>query len=92
MKKIEVACVDVSFFQIIGHGINKKNISAISKVGNNFFNSSIKNKMKLAPLKWNRFDKNIYRGYFPNDVNGKEGLDVGDPKVTKKDALKLKNQ
>ena len=48
--------------------------------------------MKLAPKKWNQLNKNVYRGYFPNDVNGKEGLDIGDPKVTKKDALKLKNQ
>ena len=92
IQKIEAACVDVGFFQIIGHGINKKNIANISKVGNNFFNSSIKNKMKLAPKKWNQLNKNVYRGYFPNDVNGKEGLDIGDPKVTKKDALKLKNQ
>ena len=36
-------------------------------------------------------NNNIYRGYFPNNVNGKEGLDIGDPKVTKKYALKLKN-
>ena len=92
IKKIEVACVDVGFFQITGHGIKKKNIDNISKIGNNFFNSSIKNKMKLAPRKWNKLNKNVYRGYFPNDVNGKEGLDVGDLKVTKKYALKLKNQ
>ena len=92
IKKIEIACVNVGFFQIIGHGINKKNIDDISKVGNNFFNSPIKNKMKLAPKKWNQLNKNVYRGYFPNDVNGKEGLDIGDPKVTKKNVLKLKNQ
>ena len=52
----------------------------------------LRNKMKLAPKKWNQLNKNVYRGYFPNDVNGKEGLDIGDPKVTKKNALKLKNQ
>ena len=27
-------------------------------------------------------NKNIYRGYFPNSVNGKEGLDLGDLKIT----------
>ena len=48
--------------------------------------------MKLAPKKWNKKNKNIYRGYFPNDVNGKEGLDIGDLKVTKSYAAKLKNQ
>ena len=25
---------------------------------------------------------NTYRGYFPNSVNGKEGLDLGDLKIT----------
>jgi isopenicillin N synthase-like dioxygenase len=60
-------------------------------VGNKFFNSSENNKRKLSPKKWNNKNKNIYRGYFPNDVNGKEGLDIGDLKVTKKYAQKLKN-
>ena len=92
IKKIEKACVQVGFFQIIGHGINKKNIKNINKVGNNFFNSSFKNKMKLAPKKWNKSNKNIYRGYFPNDVNGKEGLDIGDLQKKKKNTLKLKSQ
>jgi isopenicillin N synthase-like dioxygenase len=91
IKKIKKACTEVGFFQITGHGINQKDISNITKVGNIFFDSSINNKMKLAPKKWNSLNKNIYRGYFPNDVNGKEGLDIGDLKVTKKYALKLKN-
>ena len=49
IKKIEKACTEVGFFQIIGHGINKKDINNVAKVANIFFNSSIKNKMKLAP-------------------------------------------
>jgi len=64
IKKIEDACVDVGFFQITGHGIKKKKIDNVSKIGNNFFNSSIKNKMKLAPKKWNKLNKNVYRGTF----------------------------
>ena len=84
IKQIEKACVDIGFFQIIGHGIDKKNIKKVCSVGNKFFNSSNKNKKKLAPKKWNYKNNNIYRGYFPNDVNGKEGLDNGDLKVTKK--------
>ncbi len=91
IEKIKKACIEVGFFQIIGHGINKKDMHNVIKVGNNFFNSSSKNKMKLAPKKWNNLNKNIYRGYFPNDVNGKEGLDIGDFKVTQKYAQKLKN-
>jgi len=92
IKNIERACVEVGFFQVINHGISKKQIQSISNVGNKFFKSSQQNKIKLAPKKWNNKNKNIYRGYFPNDVNGKEGLDIGDTKITKKYAQNMKNQ
>ena len=92
INRIKKACVNIGFFQITGHGISQKNIRNICKVGSKFFNSSKKNKIKLAPIKWNSKNKNIYRGYFPNDVNGKEGLDIGDLKVTKKYANSIKNQ
>ena len=82
LKKIEKACVDVGFFQIVGHGIDIKEINDICKIGSNFFSSSEENKNKLAPKKWNKKNKNKYRGYFPNTVNGKEGLDLGDLKIT----------
>ena len=90
--KIKKACIDIGFFQITGHGISQKNIKNICNVGKKFFNSSAKNKRKLASKKWNSRNKNVYRGYFPNDVNGKEGLDIGDLKVTKKYANSIKNQ
>ena len=92
INKIKKACVNIGFFQITGHGISKKNIKNICNVGNKFFNSSKNNKKKLAPRKWNNKNKNVYRGYFPNDVNGKEGLDIGDLKVTKNYANTKKNQ
>ena len=92
INKIKKACINIGFFQVTGHGINQKNIRDICKVGNKFFNSPKKNKIKLSPKKWNPKNKNIYRGYFPNDVNGKEGLDIGDLKVTQKYAKRLKNQ
>ena len=57
-----------------------------------FFNLPDRTKRKLASKKWNKKNKNLYRGYFPNDVNGKEGLDIGDLKVTKTYSSKLKNQ
>ena len=82
IKKIEKACVEVGFFQVTGHGIDIEKINNICKIGNRFFNSSEKNKNKLAPKKWNKKNKNTYRGYFPNSVNGKEGLDLGDFKIT----------
>jgi len=91
-NKIKKACINIGFFQITGHGISQKNIKSICNVGNKFFNSSKKNKIKLSPKKWNPKNKNVYRGYFPNDVNGKEGLDIGDLKVSKKYANSVKNQ
>ena len=91
LKKIEKACVEVGFFQVTGHGISIKKIENICKIGNKFFNSSEKNKKKLAPKKWNNKNKNIYRGYFPNSVNGKEGLDLGDLKITAKNSRKHKS-
>ena len=92
INKIRKACQNIGFFQVVGHGVSKKKIKNICNVGNKFFNSPKKNKIKLSPKKWNYKNKNIYRGYFPNDVNGKEGLDIGDPKVTKKYASLLKKQ
>ena len=92
INKIKKACFDIGFFQVTGHGISQKKIEKICKVGKKFFNSSEKNKKKLSPKKWNPKNKNIYRGYFPYDVNGKEGLDLGDLKVTEKYSQKLKNQ
>ena len=92
INKIKKACINIGFFQIVGHGIGKKNIKNICNVGNKFFNSSEKNKRNISPKKWNPNNKNIYRGYFPNDVNGKEGLDIGDLKVTQSYARRLKNQ
>ena len=82
LKQIQKACIDVGFFQIVGHGIEKKLINKITKTAHKFFNSKVKNKYKLAPKKWNKSNSNVYRGYFPSDVNGKEGLDIGDPMIS----------
>ena len=92
MNKIKKACINIGFFQITGHSISQKNIKNLCGVGNKFFNTSEKNKKKLSPKKWNSRNNNTYRGYFPNDVNGKEGLDIGDLKVTKRYANSIKNQ
>ena len=59
IKKIEKACVDVGFFQITGHGINIKKIGNLCRIGKKFFNSSEKNKKKLAPRKWNNKNNNL---------------------------------
>ena len=92
IKEIEKASVKVGFFQITGHGLNLKDIKKVCDIGNKFFNLPDSKKRKLSPKKWNKKNKNLYRGYFPHDVNGKEGLDIGDLKVTKRYSSKLKNQ
>ena len=81
-KQIQKACIEVGFFQIVGHGIEKNLIHKITKTAHKFFNSKVDNKYKLAPKKWNKSNNNVYRGYFPSDVNGKEGLDIGDPLIS----------
>ena len=92
IKKIEKACVNVGFFQIISHGIPPSIIRNVCNIGEKFFNTPKQNKLKLAPKKWNKKNKNVYRGYFPNDVNGKEGLDIGDLLITKQYSNKIKKQ
>ena len=92
IKKIEKACVEVGFFQVIGHGIDHKKIKKIVKIGEKFFKLNKKEKIKLSPNKWNKKNKNFYRGYFPSDVNGKEGLDIGDLRVSESFSQKIKNQ
>ena len=47
-------------FQIVGHGINKKVLKILLQL-EKFFASSKLNKMKLAPKKWNKSNKNLYR-------------------------------
>ena len=42
IKEIEKACLNIGFFQIVGHGINRKKIKNICDVGNKFFKSSKK--------------------------------------------------
>ena len=92
IQSITKACVEVGFFQVIGHGLKNEEIKNICNIGNKFFNMNDKYKRKLSPKKWNKKNKNLYRGYFPNDVNGKEGLDIGNLKVTKNYSLKVKSQ
>jgi isopenicillin N synthase-like dioxygenase len=92
VRKIEKACVDVGFFQITGHGLDLNQIKKTCDIGNKFFNLPKSKKNKLSPKKWNKKNTNIYRGYFPNNVNGKEGLDIGDLRVNKSYASKIRSQ
>ena len=39
INKIKKACINIGFFQVIGHGISQKNIKNLCNVGDKFFNS-----------------------------------------------------
>ena len=92
IKQIKKACLEVGFFTIVGHGISTKLINSTLITSKKFFNLPMYKKLKVASQRWNKKNSNIYRGYFPSFVNGKEGLDIGDLKVTKKYADSIKNQ
>ena len=81
IKKIRKACLKVGFFTIIDHGISSKLINSTLITSKNFFNLPMYKKLKVASQRWNKKNSNIYRGYFPSSVNGKEGLDIGDPNL-----------
>ena len=63
IKKIESACINVGFFQVVGHGLNLKHVQDTCKVGNKFFNLSENNKKKLSPKKWNKKNKINFQVY-----------------------------
>ena len=85
IKQIKKACLEVGFFTIVGHGISTKLINSTLITSKKFFNLPMYKKLKVASQRWNKKNSNIYRGYFPSFVNGKEGLDIGDPNLDKFD-------
>ena len=70
---------EVGFTVVTGHGIERDLITEIIAAAHAFFALSAADKLASAPLRWNPEAENRYRGYFPSDVHGKEGLDLGDP-------------
>ena len=63
LNQIQRACIEVGFFQIVGHGIEKNLIHKITRTAHKFFNSKEDNKYKLAPKKWNKSNNNVYSIY-----------------------------
>lgn len=66
---------------LTGHGIADQRIEAVAGAAARFFRLSNDAKLDVAPRRWNATNPNTYRGYFPSSVNGKEGLDIGDPQL-----------
>ena len=82
IKKIKLASEEIGFFTVTNHGISLPQIENLLSTCKKFFYLPKEEKIKIAPKKWNHNTDTIYRGYFPSEVNGKEGLDIGDPKLT----------
>lgn len=64
---------------VTGHGIPRSIVEGATAVAHEFFSLPARAKLSAAPRRWNPDSANVYRGYFPSSVEGKEGLDVGDP-------------
>ncbi|CAF3470874.1 unnamed protein product [Rotaria socialis] len=78
-RAIRHACETVGFFQIVGHGIDPQIFDSLIEEVRRFFNQTSEEKQEYAVNKWNSKNKNVYRGYFPSAINGKEGLDLSSP-------------
>ncbi|MDC3146887.1 isopenicillin N synthase family oxygenase [Alphaproteobacteria bacterium] len=91
-KSIKEASEDIGFFTVTNHGIPISKINNLLKTCKKFFYLPVEDKLKIAPKKWNPNTNTVYRGYFPSSVNGKEGLDIGDPLLKQDMADLLKKE
>ena len=91
-KSIKEASEDIGFFMVTNHGIPISKINNLLKTCKKFFYLPEEDKLKIAPKKWNPNTNTVYRGYFPSSVNGKEGLDIGDPLLKQDMADLLKKE
>ena len=91
-KSIKEASEDIGFFTVTNHGIPISKIENLLKISKKFFYLPEEDKLKIAPKKWNPNTNTVYRGYFPSSVNGKEGLDIGDPLLKQDMADLLKKE
>ena len=71
------------FFVVTNHGIDQSLLHSMEKLSKKFFSLNHNIKFIFASKKWNKSNENAYRGYFPSFVNGKEGMDIGDPQIRK---------
>lgn len=75
------ACAEVGFVAVTGHGAQGAVADAVA-AARRFFALPRARKLEAAPRRWNPQSPNVYRGWFPSSVEGKEGLDVGEPTLS----------
>ncbi len=72
---------EIGFVVVTGHGVSSDRLDAIVGAAHAFFALDADEKLACASQRWNANASNRYRGYFPSEVHGKEGLDLGDPRL-----------
>jgi isopenicillin N synthase-like dioxygenase len=86
--QMRAACSEIGFMTITGHGVPRERIDAVVTAAQRFFALPDESKLAIAPRRWNADSSNVYRGYFPSSVAGKEGLDVGEPFLEDEELLR----
>jgi isopenicillin N synthase-like dioxygenase len=81
LECLHAACAEIGFVTVTGHGVAAEVIDETAASARAFFALAEETKLDVAPRAWNRTSSNAYRGYFPSRVNGKEGLDIGEPEL-----------
>lgn len=79
------ACEEVGFFSINDHGVPRAIIEGGVRAATRFFALPEASKRACAPRHWNPQSPNVYRGYFPSQVAGKQGFDLGEPALRDED-------
>ena len=69
------------FAVLEGHGLEAALIERVERTARAFFGLARTERLEAAPRRWNPTATNRYRGYFPSEVDGKDGLDLGDPSL-----------
>ena len=92
INQIHDGVKEYGFFIVTNHGIDLSLLNSIENLSNKFFSLNNNTKLSLSPKKWNKSNKNIYRGYFPSSVNEKEGIDIGDPQTKKSNYISRNKQ
>jgi len=81
LSEIRDACTDTGFLLVHGHGVEAPVVAALLGAARAFFALPSETKLDVAPRPWNADSPNAYRGYFPATADGKEGFDIGDPRL-----------
>ena len=81
LESLHTACAEIGFVTVTGHGVAAEVIEETAACARTFFALAQEAKIDVAPRAWNRSSPNVYRGYFPSHVNGKEGFDIGEPEL-----------